>query len=130
MINEIESFEEFIAICRDEQTKATTPVFIKQRKNIDQNSYVVTGEIIIMIQYDTNMFIAYLHDEEIPSFQDIPIQYLDLIERINVDTKKQIETMLQQKNQNMINKMNEEEQKIKTVFSNMGFKIFINGIWE
>ena len=132
MISNIEKFDEFIALCESEPEKKTTPIFITEQKTIDEN-FMLSGEIIVMLQYDQNMFIKYVHNEEIPRYQDIPVKPIDcysIIKNIDQDIGKKIEEKLVENNHFLDEKLKEEKNKMKKILENIGFKIFINSVWE
>jgi len=129
MINNIEKFDEFIAMCESEEEKENTPIFIKEQKTLDENLNL-SGEIIVMLQYDQNMFIKYVHNEEIPVYQDIPIKCYEIIKKFDENIAEEIDEKIVENNHFLDEKLTEEKNKMKKILQNIGYKIFINSIWE
>jgi len=130
MINNIEKFEEFISLCKAEPEKETTPIFIKKQVTIDRNTLETSGYIIVMLEYNNNMVIQYIHDEEIKGYQDITPEIYNMIQKIDEEIAKNIENKLIENKHFLYEKLTEEKDKMQKILENIGFKIFINGIWE
>ena len=130
MISNIEKFDEFIALCESEPEKETTPIFIKKEITIDSNTIEVNGYIKVMIEYNQSMIIQYIHDEEIQKYQDMTPSMYKIIENIDPEIAKKIEEKLTENKHFLDEKLTEEQEKMEKILKNIGFKIFINSVWE
>lgn len=127
----VEKMEDFLEILEAvaEDDKDSVPVFVRENKTINEKG-LLSGEVVVQCQYDTNMIAMYSHTDGI-----VPVQiprndfFLSLQQFADEDIIKKIRDGLKVKTDILDNQLKTEAEKVLKVLDGRGFKGVVSAIW-
>lgn len=128
MFLEMEKLEEFINMLEAETDK-DIPVFIKNVKELEQQSGSITGLIILQYQFDTDMVVMYREVVDNIVVPTVPVINHLLITGIDEEIVEKVRTHGTKQLEELDKKLKEEEAKAMKVLGEHGFKNIIPSVW-